>query len=168
MKANSFKIGDLGYVRHLSNEDELAKTIMGTPNFMAPEIINQKRYGFLVDMWSLGALFYFLLTKSYLFTCNPGIELHEIMKKLQDSIPPKLPETVSDEAKQLVTRMLTIDPEMRINWSQFYSHPLMRNQPVVPSSSLTRSLPSSVVRSEVDSFSHEDRLTGDSKMAEHS
>jgi serine/threonine protein kinase len=54
-------IGDLGFAKVLS-PDELAQSRLGTPMFMAPELLKGKPYDSKVDVWSLGIMFYEMLT----------------------------------------------------------------------------------------------------------
>lgn len=56
------KLGDFGLATVLLSENEKRYTICGTPNYIAPEILQQKGHSFPVDVWSLGVLIYTLLT----------------------------------------------------------------------------------------------------------
>lgn len=61
------KIGDLGFARELSYED-LTQTQCGTPLVMAPQVLNGKRYNHKADVWSLGIVFFEMLTGFMPFT----------------------------------------------------------------------------------------------------
>jgi NIMA (never in mitosis gene a)-related kinase len=52
------KLGDFGIARVLSNTKSRAKTIVGTPYYLSPEIIESQPYNFKSDIWSLGVLLY--------------------------------------------------------------------------------------------------------------
>mmetsp|Transcript_36440 Transcript_36440/g.27023 ORF Transcript_36440/g.27023 Transcript_36440/m.27023 type:complete len:180 (+) Transcript_36440:131-670(+) len=52
------KLGDFGIARVLSNTRSMAKTVVGTPYYLPPEIIEGKPYSFKSDVWSLGILLY--------------------------------------------------------------------------------------------------------------
>ena len=58
MSDNTVKIGDFGIARVLTNTIEKAKTVVGTPYYLSPEIIENKPYSFKSDIWSLGVLLY--------------------------------------------------------------------------------------------------------------
>ena len=51
------KIADFGFSKPLGN-NENARTSLGTPGLMAPEVVENKPYGYPADMFSLGAIFY--------------------------------------------------------------------------------------------------------------
>jgi NIMA (never in mitosis gene a)-related kinase len=52
------KIGDMGVARVLEHTVAKAKTVVGTPYYLSPEIIENRPYSFKSDIWSLGALLY--------------------------------------------------------------------------------------------------------------
>ena len=58
MKSGIVKIGDFGVSRVLSTTESLAKTVVGTPFYLSPEMINQQPYSFKYDIWSIGILLY--------------------------------------------------------------------------------------------------------------
>lgn len=55
-KTGEVKLADFGYTAELSDKDELRRSIVGTPYWMAPEVIKNEPYNFSVDIWSLGVL----------------------------------------------------------------------------------------------------------------
>lgn len=57
-KKNIVKLGDFGIARVLSNTRSKAKTVVGTPYYLSPEIIESHPYNFKSDVWSLGVLLY--------------------------------------------------------------------------------------------------------------
>ena len=73
-------IADLGFAKQL-RQDYLAKTVCGTPLFMAPEILNGQQYDSKVDVWSLGAMFYEMLTGFTPFTGRNQIDLIRNLEK---------------------------------------------------------------------------------------
>ena len=61
------KIADLGFARKVE-EGQLAETKLGTPLLMAPEVLNGNKYDHSADVWSLGCIFYEMLTGYQPFT----------------------------------------------------------------------------------------------------
>jgi len=57
-KRGILKLGDFGIARVLSNTKSRAKTVVGTPYYLSPEIIQSQGYSFKSDIWSLGVLLY--------------------------------------------------------------------------------------------------------------
>ncbi len=55
---NSLKIGDFGFAKKLTSTSSLLKTLVGTPAYMAPQILKEERYTYKCDIWSLGVILY--------------------------------------------------------------------------------------------------------------
>ncbi len=85
-KTVQLKIADLGFARRLQ-ESELAETNCGTPLLMAPEILDGKLYGHKADVWSLGCLFYEMLTGFPPFTGHDIGSLKANLRKGDYQIP---------------------------------------------------------------------------------
>ncbi|KAK6352429.1 serine/threonine protein kinase psk1 [Orbilia blumenaviensis] len=88
------------------------KSLTGTPEYMAPEVLEGKTYGFEVDWWSLGALLFDLLTGSPPF---PGQNNTQILNKINKT-KLKLPFYLSPDAKDLLTRLLRKEPTKRLGY----------------------------------------------------
>lgn len=56
-----FKLADFGLAKYVQNEDQLLKTRVGTPFYMAPQILLNEKYTSKCDIWSLGVIFYQLV-----------------------------------------------------------------------------------------------------------
>jgi len=103
------KLTDFGLSRLCSENNEKAFTICGTIYYIAPEILERKGYDNTVDLWSLGCLMYEMLNGRPLFNFNTGkVDINEYKKKII------LPNNFSDEAKDLITKLLDLDPKKRI------------------------------------------------------
>jgi serine/threonine protein kinase len=94
----------------LDSEDERTNSVLGTIEYMAPEVIEGKPYDFSVDWWGLGAIGYDLLTGSPPFGGNNHAKIqHNILtQKL------KLPYFLGPDAKDLLTRLLRKEPQKRL------------------------------------------------------
>ncbi|KAK9381439.1 kinase-like domain-containing protein [Kockiozyma suomiensis] len=94
----------------VSSDGGECKTFLGTPEYMAPEILLGKPYDFAVDWWSLGALCYDLLTGNPPFTGN---NYKRIIEKIQKT-KLVLPYYITAEAKDFLTRLLRKEPKKRL------------------------------------------------------
>ncbi|KAB2576592.1 Serine threonine protein kinase [Lasiodiplodia theobromae] len=101
---------DFGLSKVAVDENDTCNSMLGTAEYMAPEVIQGREYGFAVDWWSLGALGYDLLTGSPPFTANNNAKVQEkiVKQKLQ------LPYFLSPDAKDLLTRLLRKEPSKRL------------------------------------------------------
>ena len=78
-KKGIVKLGDFGISRVLSNTRSKAKTVVGTPYYLSPEIIKSESYSFKSDIWSLGVLLYEMAALTPPF--NAG-SLHQLAQKI--------------------------------------------------------------------------------------
>lgn len=83
------KVADLGFARELGHED-LTQTICGTPLVMAPEILNGVKYNHKADVWSMGVVFFELLTGFTPFTGRDRDDLLRNIEKGTYKLPKKL------------------------------------------------------------------------------
>ncbi|KAF2165824.1 hypothetical protein M409DRAFT_24111 [Zasmidium cellare ATCC 36951] len=97
----------------LDGEDERANSVLGTIEYMAPEVVEGKAYDFSVDWWSLGAIGFDLLTGSPPFGGNNHARIQQniLKQKLQ------LPYFLGPDAKDLLTRLLRKEPSKRLGGS---------------------------------------------------
>lgn len=113
------KLVDFG-LSNTYKEGELLKTACGSPCYAAPEMIAGKRYkGALADVWSCGVILFALLA-GYLPFEDPNTS--NLYKKIL-SADYQMPNFISAEAKDLIKRILTTDPEKRITIEEIKTHP---------------------------------------------
>ncbi|KAI9730044.1 MAG: serine/threonine protein kinase psk1 [Claussenomyces sp. TS43310] len=101
---------DFGLSKVALDEDDHCRSILGTVEYMAPEVIEGKKYGLAVDWWSLGALAFDLLTGSPPFQANNHAKILEKIVKQKVAMPYFL----SADSKDLLTRLLRKDPSKRL------------------------------------------------------
>jgi len=104
------KIGDFGLATKVDFEGERKKTLCGTPNYIAPEVLNKKGHSYEVDVWSLGCILYTLLIGKPPFETSCLKDTYAKIKKNEYTIPPN---KVSATAKNLINNLLQADPNLR-------------------------------------------------------
>ena len=114
------KLGDFGLSVKLDFDSEKRNSICGTPNYIAPEILNKKSYQYEVDIWSLGIIIYTLLIGKNPFNSKEVKNIYKKIKNLDYSFPEDC--TISKEAKNLIEQILVLDPSERINLEQIMNH----------------------------------------------
>ena len=118
------KLGDFGYAAQLTAEQDKRTTVVGTPSWMAPELVVGAKYDGKVDIWSLG-----IVTLEMAEGEPPNLRENP-MKALYLTAtgpPPSLTEKHkwSQEFNRFVERCLTKDPEMRPNAEQLLNDPFI-------------------------------------------
>eukprot|EP00752_Nemacystus_decipiens_P004111 g3761.t1 len=116
----ALKLADFGFARPVGETG--LSTQCGTPGYVAPEILKGETYGKPVDMWSIGVITYILLGGYPPFHDDNQAKLYQKIKKGKVSFHPQYWSTVSDEAKDLIKKMLTLDKEKRITAEQALEH----------------------------------------------
>jgi serine/threonine protein kinase len=103
--------------------DEYATNAAGTPFYVAPEIISEKSYDKRCDFWSLGVILFLLLSGSLPFYHKETSVLFDKIKAREYSFTSNVWNYVSSEAKDLVGRLLRVDPDHRITGEKLKNHP---------------------------------------------
>ena len=116
------KVTDFGLARFIEGEN-FATTTCGTPGYVAPEILSQKPYKAPCDNWSVGVVLYILLSGQPPFYHDDNFELFEQIKKCKYDMEGPIWKNVSDNAKDLISRLLVADPEKRLYGEDIAEHP---------------------------------------------
>ncbi|CAH8450431.1 unnamed protein product [Dicrocoelium dendriticum] len=103
------KIGDFGLASRIVHDGEKKKTLCGTPNYIAPEVLTKGGHSFEVDCWSLGCILYTLLVGNPPFETNKLEETYTRIKLNEYKIPYR----VSAPASRFIRALLHADPAMR-------------------------------------------------------
>jgi calcium/calmodulin-dependent protein kinase I len=119
------KLADFGLAQQVSPED-LLDGKSGTPGYIAPEMLKGMLYGKPVDMWALGVILYILLCGFPPFYEENMEDLFDVIKKGEYEFHEPYWDDVSDEAKDLITNLLVVDPEKRYTVQQAKDHPWMK------------------------------------------
>nr|XP_006118937.2 serine/threonine-protein kinase PLK1 [Pelodiscus sinensis] len=103
------KIGDFGLATKVEYDGERKKTLCGTPNYIAPEVLGKKGHSFEVDIWSIGCIMYTLLVGKPPFETSCLKETYIRIKKNEYNIP----KHINPVAANLIQKMLRSDPATR-------------------------------------------------------
>ncbi|XP_009323764.1 PREDICTED: ribosomal protein S6 kinase alpha-3 isoform X2 [Pygoscelis adeliae] len=137
----SIRICDFGFAKQLRAENGLLMTPCYTANFVAPEVLKRQGYDAACDIWSLGILLYTMLTGYTPFANGPDDTPEEILARIGSgkfSLSGGYWNTVSDTAKDLVSKMLHVDPHQRLTAAQVLSHPWIVHCDQLPQYQLNR------------------------------
>lgn len=104
------KVGDFGLAKMLTSTSDFAKTYVGTPYYMSPEVLMDNPYSPVCDIWSLGCVLYELCALQPPFQAKTHLQLQSKIKKGEIS---DLPDIYSDQLKDLIQECITVDPEVR-------------------------------------------------------
>lgn len=103
------KIGDFGLATHIEYVGERKKTLCGTPNYIAPEILNKKGHSYEVDIWSIGCVMYTLLVGTPPFETKSLKDTYSRIRKCEYTMPKEL----RRNAGAMIIDMLKADPAQR-------------------------------------------------------
>ena len=113
------KIIDFG-LSNIYKKGQLLKTGCGSPCYVPPEMINEENYnGALSDIWSAGIILYLMLCGKLPFYDDDNQILYE--KILSGKF--ETPDFLSDNAKDILSKLLELDPKKRINFDEIKNHP---------------------------------------------
>ncbi|KAK5849799.1 hypothetical protein PBY51_014104 [Eleginops maclovinus] len=139
--AESIRICDFGFAKQLRAENGLLMTPCYTANFVAPEVLKKQGYDAACDIWSLGVLLYTMLTGFTPFANGPEDTPEEILARIGSgkfSLTGGYWNSVSAEAKDLVSKMLHVDPHRRLTAGQVLRHPWVTHRDQLPKYTLNR------------------------------
>ncbi|KAF1743990.1 hypothetical protein MXB_4499, partial [Myxobolus squamalis] len=129
------KVGDFGLAARIEYVGERKKTLCGTPNYIAPEILNKGGHSLEVDIWSMGCILYTVYVGEPPFETSNVKDTYTRIKKSDYVIPSKVPNI----AKILITNLLQSDPAKRLTIHEVEAHPYFEGYlpPCLPLSALT-------------------------------
>mmetsp|Transcript_120942 Transcript_120942/g.342121 ORF Transcript_120942/g.342121 Transcript_120942/m.342121 type:complete len:951 (-) Transcript_120942:202-3054(-) len=130
------KMGDFGLAAQLDHDGEKKRTICGTPNYIAPEILEGKHgHSYEVDIWSLGVILYTMLIGRPPFETSDVKTTYRRIRYNQYTFSETVP--ISDHAKDLISSILRTDPRSRPTPDEVLTSPWFRScrlPPPVPHS----------------------------------
>ncbi|XP_036448472.1 ribosomal protein S6 kinase alpha-1 isoform X2 [Colossoma macropomum] len=135
----SLRICDFGFAKQLRADNGLLMTPCYTANFVAPEVLKRQGYDEGCDIWSLGVLLYTMLAGFTPFANGPEDTPEEILSRIGSgrfTLTGGNWDAVSDAAKDLVSKMLHVDPHQRLTAKQVLKHPWIMHRDQLPNSQL--------------------------------
>ena len=127
------KLGDFGLATQLEFDGERKRSLCGTPNYIAPEILNGKTgHSFEVDIWCIGIILYILLIGKPPFETNNALETYKRIKSKNFSFPQG--ERISIPAKELIESILVTEPYKRPSLQEILESDFMTMGTSIPKS----------------------------------
>ena len=115
------KVGDFGLAAKIDFDGERKRTICGTPNYIAPEVLDGKSgHSYEVDIWSLGVIIYTLIIGKPPFETTDVKATYDRIKKNNYTFPEHV--QISEAARDLITRILSKDPTRRPLLDEILAH----------------------------------------------
>merc|ERR1719313_1899945 len=119
------KLGDFGISRVLENTNCFARTSIGTPYYLAPEICQQKPYSWSADIWAVGCVLYELCMLKVPFD---GRDFQQLCNRIVRGPSPKLSREWSTGLRDMCAAMLTTDARKRPSASELLQWPLVQDE----------------------------------------
>jgi len=116
----TIKISDFGFSK---DEGDTLKTACGTALYVAPEVLSASEYDTSCDVWSIGVITYILLSAHIPFDGSNEQEIFQKIMSAEYSFPQNLFGTVSDTAKDFISKIFVVDPKKRLTATDCLKHP---------------------------------------------
>ena len=117
------KLSGYSLSEQLINLEYLSEYV-GTPLYMAPEILEGKEYNQKCDLWSLGIIIYLLYFKDYPYKSMTEVAILNSIKKIGKKC---IKQTGNKDLDDLISKLLEQDPKKRITWKDYFEHPFFKN-----------------------------------------
>nr|XP_002817619.4 ribosomal protein S6 kinase alpha-2 isoform X3 [Pongo abelii] len=137
----SIRVCDFGFAKQLRAGNGLLMTPCYTANFVAPEVLKRQGYDAACDIWSLGILLYTMLAGFTPFANGPDDTPEEILVRIGSgkyALSGGNWDSISDAAKDVVSKMLHVDPHQRLTAMQVLKHPWVVNREYLSPNQLSR------------------------------
>ncbi|KAM6941871.1 calcium/calmodulin-dependent protein kinase type II delta 2 chain isoform 1-T1 [Lycodopsis pacificus] len=133
LKGAAVKLADFGLAIEVQGDQQAWFGFAGTPGYLSPEVLRKDPYGKPVDMWACGVILYILLVGYPPFWDEDQHRLYQQIKAGAYDFPSPEWDTVTPDAKDLINKMLTINPSKRITATEALKHPWICQRSTVAS-----------------------------------
>jgi serine/threonine-protein kinase ULK/ATG1 len=123
-KNGNIKIADFGFVKDYT-ENNMFDTLCGSPIYMAPEILQYKKYDAKVDLWSIGIILYEMLSAEPPFIASNHIQLLKTIETTKFKFQKNI--IISTDCINIIESLLVVNPKERISFDDFFNHPFFEN-----------------------------------------
>ncbi|CAO2586232.1 Serine/threonine-protein kinase D1, partial [Lemmus lemmus] len=118
------KLCDFGFAR-IIGEKSFRRSVVGTPAYLAPEVLRNKGYNRSLDMWSVGVIIYVSLSGTFPF--NEDEDIHDQIQNAGFMYPPNPWKEISPEAIDLINNLLQVKMRKRYSVDKTLSHPWLQD-----------------------------------------
>ncbi|XP_043932070.1 serine/threonine-protein kinase D3 [Protopterus annectens] len=118
------KLCDFGFAR-IIGEKSFRRSVVGTPAYLAPEVLRSKGYNRSLDMWSVGVIIYVSLSGTFPF--NEDEEINDQIQNAAFMYPPNPWREISSEAIDLINNLLQVKMRKRYSVDKSLSHPWLQD-----------------------------------------
>uniref|UniRef100_A0A0N5CEI7 protein kinase C n=1 Tax=Strongyloides papillosus TaxID=174720 RepID=A0A0N5CEI7_STREA len=122
------KLCDFGYARFIGDA-QFRKTIVGTPAYLAPEVLQKKGYNKKLDMWSLSVIIYVTLSGTFPF--NDGEEINDQIQNAAFMFPTDPWKEISNEAIDLIQKLFKVEIDARLSIEETLAHPWLQDPQIL-------------------------------------
>uniref|UniRef100_A0A3B5QAX3 calcium/calmodulin-dependent protein kinase n=1 Tax=Xiphophorus maculatus TaxID=8083 RepID=A0A3B5QAX3_XIPMA len=133
LKGAAVKLADFGLAIEVQGDQQAWFGFAGTPGYLSPEVLRKDPYSKPVDMWACGVILYILLVGYPPFWDEDQHRLYQQIKAGAYDFPSPEWDTVTAEAKDLINKMLTINPAKRVTAADALKHPWICQRSTVAS-----------------------------------
>lgn len=128
----NLKLIDFGLSKLCKSPNIKMKTKTGSPDYAAPEVRMNVEYTSSCDIWSCGCILYFLLSGKTPFHDSTQSKSLERIKACRYNFEDPIWSGISDQAKDLISRLIVLEPNSRLNVDQILQHPWVLNLDINP------------------------------------
>uniref|UniRef100_A0A674AW34 Serine/threonine-protein kinase n=1 Tax=Salmo trutta TaxID=8032 RepID=A0A674AW34_SALTR len=118
------KLCDFGFAR-IIGEKSFRRSVVGTPAYLAPEVLRSKGYNRSLDMWSVGVIIYVSLSGTFPF--NEDEDINDQIQNAAFMYPPQPWKEISAEATDLINNLLQVKMRKRYSVDKSLSHPWLQD-----------------------------------------